>query len=344
MRVKAYPSISIIIPAHNESRNLKKLFLSLRKQTYPKKKTEYLVIDDGSTDDTSSISQKFGAEVMSVKTGDIGENKRIGLRRARNELVYCIDADIELCKDNFFELLVTPFRENPKVIGSFTNEFAMDKNLGAVRNSLLRCLSYNPTQEDPLYEFLTTQVGETIISRHKEYFLCSFRRHRVPAVGRVMYRRNVLLEIQEKNPERIMDLDLDTTALVTHSGHSTFAYVPEAALRHYHALNLRQFIRKRIRNLKINYLPQARKKSYLWFNPKNPSDVLRILGWILWVNLFIPELLVSIIAAFRYKDVALLWRPVLAIAATDAILFTFLTLPSGRSFIVSTIRGFSHEK
>ncbi len=339
MKLPRYPSVTIVIPVRNEEKNLQRLFASFQNQTYPKNKIEYLVIDDGSTDGTFAMAKKFGAKVISVSTGDIGENKRIGLARAKNELVYCIDADIELCSIHFFERLVKPF-DDQHIIGSFTNEFSFEGGRSKVANSLLRCLSYNPTQQDPLCAFLSPQIADTVVQKNRDYFLCTFA-SKIPAVGRIMYRRKEIQKIQQEHPDMIMDLDLDTTALVAKTGNNLFAYVPAATLRHYHALSLSQFIRKRARNLGVNYLPQIGKKSYLWFDLESRKDILKLFLWFFWTNLFVPEFIVGCYYMLKFRDAALLWRPILAIAATDTLLFRLLTLSSGRKVFLSEIRKFS---
>ncbi len=60
------PSVSLIIPARNESQNLKRLLHSLATQT--QKPTEIIVVDDASEDDTAHVAKQHGAQ---VSNGDI---------------------------------------------------------------------------------------------------------------------------------------------------------------------------------------------------------------------------------------------------------------------------------
>ena len=68
--------VSIIIPSYNSGRFLRRSLESALAQTY--KNIEIIVIDDGSTDDTAEIAQRFGNRVRYHHQ----ENK--GLSRARN--------------------------------------------------------------------------------------------------------------------------------------------------------------------------------------------------------------------------------------------------------------------
>ncbi len=62
-RATALPSLSIIVPARNEARNLPALLGSLRDLCYPGD-FEIIVVDDGSTDDTPCIAERYGARVL----------------------------------------------------------------------------------------------------------------------------------------------------------------------------------------------------------------------------------------------------------------------------------------
>src|SRR6516164_8732886 len=52
-RTASYPLVSIIVPARNEERNIRRCVESLLEQNYPN--YEVIVVDDGSTDETPAI-------------------------------------------------------------------------------------------------------------------------------------------------------------------------------------------------------------------------------------------------------------------------------------------------
>ena len=187
---KKLPTISVIIPAFNEEKNLKVLFRSLKNQKYPKNKIEYIVVDDNSTDNTGIISKEFGAKVYKVNTHDIELNKGIGLTKSKNSFVYFLDADMEICDNYFFRKLINPFLENKNIIGSFTREFSLDIKSKKVTNSLLRFISYDPLQRDPLYEFISTSLEKTFVKKKNNYFLCQFIPSQIPPVGRILYKKS----------------------------------------------------------------------------------------------------------------------------------------------------------
>ncbi|MEK7169197.1 MAG: glycosyltransferase family 2 protein [Patescibacteria group bacterium] len=334
---KKLPSISVIIPAYNEENNLTKLFRSLNRQKYPKNKIEYIVVNDNSDDNTSLISKKFGAKVYQVNTNDIELNKGIGLSKAKHNYVYFLDADMEVVDNLFFKKLAIPFLENKDLLGSFTREFSMNPKTKKVTNSLLRFISYDPLQRDPLYEFISTSIEQTIVKKKISYYLCKFIPSHVPPVGRILYKKSALMSTEIKNNKSF--IDMESVEIMTRKYDGYFAYVPNARIRHYHANSLSSLIKKRLRNLNNDYLPNLENKYFLWFDPKNKKDVLKIFFWVIYANLFIPELIKGIFKSIYNKDLAFMWHPVVSIVTTDAIIYGFLKTSKGRKLAINLIKG-----
>jgi len=97
-----HPTISVLIPAHNEERVIQRILQRTTELTYPKDKLEVIVIDDGSTDRTGEIAEQIAKEHKyitvihrSVETGGKGKPTALneGLKHAKGELLFCFDAD-----------------------------------------------------------------------------------------------------------------------------------------------------------------------------------------------------------------------------------------------------------
>lgn len=101
--------VTIFTPAYNRAYRLPALYDSLRRQTC--KDFEWLVIDDGSTDNTSELFEQWQAEdsfpVRYIKQTNGGKHRAInrGVREARGELFFIVDSDDSLTEDAVEQIL-----------------------------------------------------------------------------------------------------------------------------------------------------------------------------------------------------------------------------------------------
>ncbi|MBI3412929.1 MAG: glycosyltransferase family 2 protein [Candidatus Aenigmarchaeota archaeon] len=95
-KMKEWPLVSVIIPAFNESATINRVVKSVLNLDYPKEKLEVIVVDDGSTDNTSKIVEKtYGSAVRVLKQQRKGKAAalNLGLDHAEGNFVACLDAD-----------------------------------------------------------------------------------------------------------------------------------------------------------------------------------------------------------------------------------------------------------
>ena len=92
------PAISIVIPAYNHGRFLEDTLRSIQRQSF--RHWECIVVDDGSTDGTSAIAQRYAAEdgrVRTVRIENGGEsaarNHGYRLTSPESEFVTFMDSD-----------------------------------------------------------------------------------------------------------------------------------------------------------------------------------------------------------------------------------------------------------
>jgi glycosyltransferase involved in cell wall biosynthesis len=83
--------LSVIVPCHNAGRYLPEAIASIRAQRYPE--TEIIVVNDGSTDNTSDICRKLGVRLLEQKNLGPGAARNSGVEEAGGNLIAFLDAD-----------------------------------------------------------------------------------------------------------------------------------------------------------------------------------------------------------------------------------------------------------
>lgn len=110
------PRVSVITPTYNRAKFLGMAIDSVLGQTYSD--LEHIVIDDGSTDDTESIIDRYrgDARLRFARQTNSGQAvaRNVGLRMARGEFICFLDSD-NLWKLDKLERQVRLMDENPKV-------------------------------------------------------------------------------------------------------------------------------------------------------------------------------------------------------------------------------------
>ncbi|WP_052002849.1 glycosyltransferase [Microvirga sp. BSC39] len=113
------PLVSVVIPAYNAAATIEATLTSVRCQTY--RQLEILVVDDGSTDQTSELVERHARDDPRIRL-IYQENQGLAAARnraislARGELIAPVDAD-DLCHPKKFERQVAAFRKSGSVCG-----------------------------------------------------------------------------------------------------------------------------------------------------------------------------------------------------------------------------------
>ena len=109
------PKISVIMPVYNGEKYLKEAIQSVLDQTY--KDFEFIIIDDGSTDDTEKVINSFSDERIRIyKLNHAGIVKALnkGLEVAQGEYIIRSDAD-DISLPERFQKLLDYMEENGRV-------------------------------------------------------------------------------------------------------------------------------------------------------------------------------------------------------------------------------------
>jgi glycosyltransferase involved in cell wall biosynthesis len=142
----AAPLISVIIPCHNYGSYISEAIDSIRSQTYSN--WELIVIDDGSSDDTRSIVEKYCNLDSRInyqyqdKQG-VSMARNAGFARAAGEYIQLLDAD-DLLAELKFEVQLALFAKYPLVALVYGDAYAFNHQTGASTREFTKFTLRNP--------------------------------------------------------------------------------------------------------------------------------------------------------------------------------------------------------
>lgn len=128
-------SVSVIIPVYNAAAHLEKCLEALA--AWPAGPLEIIVVDDGSTDESRSVAERFGVRMLH-SGGRVGpaRARNVGARAAQGEILFFIDSDVCVHADTL-ERVRRDFQEDPgldALIGSYDSSPASKDFLSQYKN------------------------------------------------------------------------------------------------------------------------------------------------------------------------------------------------------------------
>lgn len=100
------PVVSILIPAYNEEKVISRKIRSIAALDYPREKTEVILIDDGSTDNTVEIAQQMfstlnlpGKIIRNGKKIGVNASYNKGVEESKGDWILTTDADVTFDHD-----------------------------------------------------------------------------------------------------------------------------------------------------------------------------------------------------------------------------------------------------
>ncbi len=119
IKLSKYPSVTIVVPSWNEELTIYKTVRSLLNLNYPKEKLKIFLIDDGSTDGTWNVIQKFAkysnVKVFQKENGGKYTALNLGLGELETDFMGCLDAD-SLADTESLVRIMSFFEKDPTIM------------------------------------------------------------------------------------------------------------------------------------------------------------------------------------------------------------------------------------
>lgn len=109
------PKVSVIIPAYNQAQFLEGAIRSVLCQTF--RDYEIIVVDDGSTDNTPAVAEKFASQIRYIRQENKGlaGARNTGIRAAQGEWIGLLDSDDEWLP-GYLEEMAELAEKNPEAV------------------------------------------------------------------------------------------------------------------------------------------------------------------------------------------------------------------------------------
>lgn len=117
--------VSVIVPIYNIVEWLPRCVDSIRRQTY--RNLEIILVDDGSTDNSGAMAEKFALEdkrvrVFHKENGGVSSARNLGIEKARGEYIGFVDSDDYIEPEMYERLLAVALNENLLMVQTSRDE------------------------------------------------------------------------------------------------------------------------------------------------------------------------------------------------------------------------------
>lgn len=286
--------VSFVIPTYNAGKYLENCLKSVRKQNYPRKNYEILVIDGGSTDNTLGIASRFGVKVLKNPHKDTESGKAIGIGKAKGAIIALVDADNELIQKNWLSEMVRPFIEDQTIFG-VESQWTVKKHDSSLNQyfALLRI-------SDPVARRLHPK---TKIIEKEGYRVYEVKIGDTPVIGAngFLYRKSFISKIGFGSKFE----EVNFIARLVKKGYLRYAVPKNVGIYHHYVRSVYGYIKKRIK-IGRKFMARKAKGQNTWVDQAGRKDFM--LSVVYNVSIVAP-MIESIREYRRSKNVAWFWHP-----------------------------------
>ncbi|WP_183574580.1 glycosyltransferase [Mucilaginibacter sp. X5P1] len=219
------PTIALLIPTFNASKNWMSVLKSINEQTYQNIKK--IIIDSGSTDNTVDLAKQFGFEIITVPKSEFNHG-------ATRQLLVDISEDTDIC----VFLTQDAILASPDSIGNIIKVFD-DQQVGIAYGRQLPHKNAKSLETHArLFNYPDNSEVLSMDDLDKKGFKIFFCSNSFSA-----YRRSALLAVGGFPTDSIMGEDAIVAAKMLVTGYKK-AYVADAMVHHSHSYTLGEEFRR----------------------------------------------------------------------------------------------------
>ena len=202
-------TVSIVVPVYNGAGTISACLESLLSQNYPAEAYDIIVVENGSTDNTTQAVEKYPVRLFHSERRGPASARNYGISKGEADIIAFTDADC-IAHPNWLAELTRPY---------------LDPQIGGVGGTILAHDHANPTdvemfsrEHSPLINFVSGE-GE-------------FLPHLYTA--NASYRRDLLIQVGGFNPKMITGEDVDLSWRVQLQTGARLGCAAEAIVYHLH--------------------------------------------------------------------------------------------------------------
>lgn len=339
------PSISIITNFFNPDLEIfQKSLESIKKQKYPKKLVEHLIMDAGSTTPAISLAKKYGCKIISKPDLVLKSQERLslGIKASKHDIILILETDNILIGSDWLLKMVEPFirEEDISFTYSMYNGYKKDMPLLTKYFALFGVndiyLYYLKKTEKMPLDNKEYDKGE-IIKKEKNYYVVKFVTKDLPPLGDngIMIRRKIINGINN-NPKKF--LHTDAVYNLVQNGYNHFGVVKNSII-HYSGGNIIKQYKNRVLMKKMFYDKYRGKRDYLTFNPNSKKEIINTIKFSFYSMTFFFPFIRSIQGYLKKREIAWFLNPIVCFVAFTMYVYSEITFFAKRHKEKITILG-----
>jgi len=297
---KNFLTISVVTPTFNSHSTIVRCLSSIREQNYPQENIEIILVDGGSKDNTKEVTKQFNVKWITVnpKKQNVEYNKSVGIKAAKNELLFMVDHDNLLPNKNVLENMVRPFLENKDLVGSETLRYHYSPKY-TLLDRYFALFGVN----DPLAFYIgkadrMSFIFDTYDKKYNpkdcgNYYLVRFNKDNIPTIGAngFLIKRKLLLEHADVSPGKFFPIDVNVDLI--RKGFNSYAFTKDSVAHLSGHGNMIAYLKRRMLFMKQYHLSKdnAALQTARRYSVYEKKDLFRLIYFIvISITLVVPTI------------------------------------------------------